>query len=116
MKLKELLKAMQDGTEITVVDNEWDVDECYFYNDFRDSKWDKPMEKLSNGLEIVEMLEHKVAVNFSEIIEKNIEEINKAELFETPKSLEYIMVNLNLILSGMVSEEWFEEFVNIITK
>ena len=90
--------------------------ETYFYgvgyNDTAD-RWDSAMLELSKLLEVVESSERAYTVNLSEIIEKRLGELEKADLFICC-SLDAIMNDMTCILAGHVSEEWLEKFAKVL--
>lgn len=114
MTLYEYMEKLEEGTEVAVVDNDYDV-ETYFYNDMDyEDEWDKSMIALSKILTISEVIdEERVSVNMSELIEKHIDELKQAGLF-IRCTLDEIMYDIEQILSGYVSEEWLKKFVDIL--
>lgn len=114
MTLYEYMEKLEEGTEVAVIDNDYDV-ETYFYNDMNyEDEWDKSMIALSKILTISEVIdEERVSVNMSELIEKHIDELKQAELF-IRCTLDEIMYDIEQILSGYVSEEWLKKFVDIL--
>ena len=114
MTLYEYMEKLEEGTEVAVIDNDYDV-ETYFYNDMNyEDEWDKSMIALSKILTISEVIdEERVSVNMSELIEKHIDELKQAGLF-IRCTLDEIMYDIEQILSGYVSEEWLKKFVDIL--
>lgn len=118
MKLYDLLK--NSSVEITVHDKDYDV-EVYFYGVGYNSdsgeidKWDKAMLNLSKLLEIIEQAGNTVTVNLSEVIEKSIKELSAADMF-IRCNIDDIMSDIMNILSGYVSEEWLEKFVDVLER
>lgn len=114
MTLYEYMEKLEEGTEVAVIDNDYDV-ETYFYNDMNyEDEWDKSMIALSKILTISEVIdEERVSVNISELIEKHIDELKQAGLF-IRCTLDAIMYDIEQILSGYVSEEWLKKFVDIL--
>lgn len=114
MTLYEYMEKLEEGTEVAVIDNDYDV-ETYFYNDMDyEDEWDKSMIALSKILTISEVIdEERVSVNMSELIEKHIDELKQAGLF-IRCTLDEIMYDIEQILSGYVSEEWLKKFVDIL--
>ena len=115
MKLYDYLLKMEDGDELTVWDNEYDM-ETYFYCNLDDEDnldlWDKSMRELSKLLTIEKIKPNGVIVNLSEIIEKHIDELNVDLFFKA--DIDDIMCDMDLILAGNVSEKWMEKFVNVL--
>lgn len=114
--LYDYLKKTEDW-EITVWDKDYDI-ETYFYKTDNENKmdaWDKAMYELAKLLTITNLNSNGVTVNMSEIIENKIPELKKSDLFRICTVGE-IMADINNILSGYVSEEWFTKFVNILKK
>lgn len=110
MTLYDYIKQTDDF-EITVFDKDYDI-EIYFYkNDSEElDDWDKSMEKLSKLLTVERISNRGVIVNLSELIENKLENIKKSDLFyET--AVDSIMDSIESIISGNVSEEWFEKFI-----
>ena len=114
MTLYEYMEKLEEGTEVAVIDNDYDV-ETYFYNDMNyEDEWDKSMIALSKILTISEVIdEERVSVNMSDLIEKHIDELKQAGLF-IRCTLDEIMYDIEQILSGYVSEEWLKKFVDIL--
>ena len=84
----------------------------YFYNEAKDN-WDKQMAKLSKLLTIQETHDNGVVVNLSDLIESKIDKLKKTNLFHVCNT-DAIMSEINVILSGYVSEGWLEQFVNTL--
>ena len=113
MTLKEYVALTEEGTEITVWDNEYDI-ECYFYNeDPDDDLFFQSINKLSSLINIVSINNNGVTVNFCELIEKNIDKLEKANLF-IDCDIESVMCSLHSIISGYVSPDWMKKFVNCL--
>ena len=117
MKLYDYLVTLEDGTELTVWDKEYDM-ETYFYNDeadgFDDNDWQTSMLELAKLLDVIEVKERGIIVNLSEVIENKIKELKEANLF-VRCTTDSIMSSMEGILAGYVSEEWFKEFVNVLS-
>ena len=109
MKLYEYLSLMPEGEELTVWDQDYDM-ETYFYGGEPYNKWDKAMSDLSKLLTIEDIKNNDVTVNLSEIIENKLENLNKAHLF-TECDIDSIMGDIENILAGSVNENWMEQFV-----
>ena len=113
MKLYDYLLAMRNGEELTTWDNDYDT-EIYFYAEYIPlDKWDKSLMELSKLLTVVEILEDGVVIDFAEVIESRMEELKKADLF-IHCNIDAIMDDMNAIMSGYVSEEWMEKFVETL--
>ena len=114
MKLYDYLKQCKDGEEITIFDNVYDM-ETYIYTDMDyNDRWEKSIIELSKILTITDFTtSKKIVVNLSEIIEKNIDKLREADLFIRCNT-DSIMYGMGNILSGYVSEDWLEKFVNTI--
>lgn len=112
MKLFEYLSLTEAGTEVIVLDSEYDI-ETYFYNDKPDDVWSESMQKLSEKLTVNKINQNGIVVNLSELIEQNITELNESGLFKEC-SLDSIMDVIESILSGNVSENWMKKFVEIL--
>ena len=114
MKLYDYLVTLEEGTELTVWDTDYDI-ESYFYNDEADDDWQTSMLELAKLLDIIEVKERGVVVNLSEVIEKKLNELKEADLF-IKCNIDSIMNDIQNILAGYVSEEWFKEFVDVLKK
>ena len=113
MTLYDYLLTQEDGDEITVWDKDYDI-EVYFYAEHNPvDEWDKALMELSKLLTVTEISDDGVVVNLSEVIESHLEELEKADLFRVC-DIDSIMDDINAIISGYVSEEWFERFVNVL--
>lgn len=116
MKLYDYLKKTEIGEEITVWDAEYDM-EIYFYNaKSTDDKWDKAMMKIAKVLNITKIYNSGVEVDLSKIIEKNIKKLISVGLFPNDTTLDGIMVNIDKIFAGYVSEKWFVEFADTLSE
>lgn len=116
MTLYDYIKQTEDW-EITVFDKDYDI-EVYFYKNDEDEEldsWDESMEKLSKLLMVDSISERGVIVNLSEVIESKLENLKEAELFRMV-DVDWIMDDIEAIISGNVSEEWMEEFVDVLTQ
>ena len=112
MKLYDYLTTLEEGTELTV----WDVDyemESYFYNDEADDDWQTSMLELAKLLDVIEIAKYGVTINLSEVIENKLNELKEADLF-IRCTTNSIMDDMQNILSGYVSEEWFKKFVDVL--
>lgn len=113
MTLYEYLKLTNDGEEVTVYDSVYDM-ETYFYNDEDpEDKWQTSMLELSKLLTVTTINVNGVTVNLSEVIEKKIDKLKESNLF-IECDIDCIMYDIDNIISGYVSEEWLEKFVNIL--
>ena len=112
MKLYDYLTTLEEGTELTV----WDVDyemESYFYNDEADDDWQTSMLELAKLLDVIEIAKYGVTINLSEVIENKLNELKEADLF-IRCTTNSIMDDMQNILSGYVSEKWFKDFVDVL--
>lgn len=114
MTLHDYISLMPEDEELTVWDRDYDM-ETYFYSGESEDKWDKAMSDLSKLLTIEEIRNDGVTVNLSEIIERKIDKLDKANLF-IRCDIDSIMDDIDNILAGNVSEEWMEEFVKVFEK
>lgn len=114
MKLYDYLKTLEEGTELTVWDTDYDI-ESYFYNDEpeEDDDWQTSMLELAKLLDVTEIKKRGVIVNLSEVIEKKTNELKEADLFRKCTT-DSIMNSMEGILAGYVSEEWFKKFVDVL--
>lgn len=113
MKLYDLLEVCEDGCEIVVLDENYDV-ETYFYSGTGGDLWDEAMLRLAKLLDIVNIkYTLAVEVNLSEIIVNKIEELKKADLF-IECDIDSIMDDIDNILAGNVSEKWLDRFVKVL--
>ena len=109
MTLYDYLKLMPEGEELTVWDIDYDM-ETYFYGGKPDDKWDKAISDLSKLLTITEIRTGGVIVNLSEVIENNIDKLERTDLF-TDYDIDIIMAEMERDIAGNVSESWMEQFV-----
>ena len=112
MTLYEYLKQTSD-CETTIWDKDYDM-ETYFYKG-NDDNWDKAMNEFAKLLTVMEISKEGVTVNMYDVIEKAIPSLKKADLF-IKCNVDAIMEDMDLILAGNVSEEWFCEFVEVLKK
>lgn len=115
MKLYDYLITLEEGTELTVWDTDYDI-ESYFYNDEpedEDDDWQTSMLELAKLLDVIEVKKRGVIVNLSEVIEKKLNELKEVDLF-LKCTTNKIMGSMEGILAGGVSEEWFKKFVDVL--
>lgn len=113
MTLYQYLKETEEGTEVAIWDIDYDI-ESYFYNDEDpEDRWQTAMLELAKKLDVIEIHKNSVEVNLSELIEKNIENLKEADLF-IRCTTNSIMDDMQNILSGYISEEWFKKFVDVL--
>lgn len=116
MKLYEYLKLVIDGVTINVFDNEYDT-EMYFYGgkvDTDHTNCGKLLKDLSKKLTI-EKIDYngKVFVNLSDVIENNLDNLKKADLF-TDYDIEYIMMNMEDMFANNINEDWLKDFIECL--
>jgi hypothetical protein len=70
---------------------------------------------LSKLVKVTKVLPHCVVCNFSDLIEKNMDKLKEADLF-IDYDIDCIMSDFDNIISGYVSENWLEKFVNCLNK
>lgn len=115
MTLYDYLKACKDGEEVTVWDRDYDI-ESYFYNETNTEDldlWNESMIELSKLLNVEKVQNNGVIVNLAEVIEYKLEDLEEANLF-VECDIDLIMDDIMAILSGNVSEEWMEDFVEVL--
>lgn len=112
MTLLEYIRTCPEGDEITVWDNDWDM-ETYFYNQ-ADDDWDRAMMKLASKLNVIEVQDDGVVVDFYDLIERNQPALEKSDLFYDT-DVDAIMEDMDNILAGYVSEEWLSRFVDCLS-
>lgn len=112
MKLSEYLKTTPEGTEVAVCDTTYDM-ESYFYNDEPEDLWDQAMQRLAKVLDVISVEKRSVIVNLTEVIERNLKALKEADLF-IEYTVDAIMSDMPAIISGNVSEEWFDEFTKCL--
>lgn len=113
MTLYEYLDQTTDW-EVTVWDKDYDI-ETYFYKTDGKDKWDKAMNDLAKLLTISRFSKDGLVVNLAEVIENKIPQLKEVDLFIVCK-IEPIMNDIDNILAGNVSENWLEEFVNVLSE
>ena len=113
MTLYECLKSRPSGSEITVLDKEYDM-ESYFYNNKPEDKWDMAMEDLSKLIHVTNVIKNNVVeVDFSGLIEKKLDNIKRTGVFFRC-TLNHVMECLPDMISGYVSEECLVKFVEAL--
>ena len=112
MTLEEYIHTCPEGDEITVWDNDWDM-ETYFYNQ-ADDDWDRAMMKLASKLNVIEVQDDGVVVDLYDLIERNQPALEKSDLFYDT-DVDTIMEDMDNILAGYVSEEWLSKFVDCLS-
>ena len=115
MTLYEYLQDFDEWDEVVAWDKDYDI-EIYFYKKECDQDaWDKAIADLEKLLTVEQIKKGGVVVNLAEIIEKKLHQLEKAKLFVNC-DINNIMVDMENILAGYVSEEWLTEFVGILRK
>lgn len=113
MKLYDLMQVCEEGTEITVTDKDYYM-ECYFYSGTGGDDWDDSLLELAKLLDIIEIkYNFAVVTNMSELIENNINALEKSDLFKEC-DVDSIMEDMDNILAGYVSERWMQNFVKVL--
>ena len=110
--LYDYLLLQKDGAEVTVLDNVYDT-ETYFYNQPND-EWDNIMFDLAKKLQIVKINNGVVTVNLSDLIERNLSNLESLSDLFMECDIDLIMDDIDYILSGNVSEKWLKDFVNAL--
>ena len=121
MKLYDLLKENPEE-EITVWDEEFGI-ETYFYGgtieDKGNDEWDTAMYQLAKKLEVINtaIKDNRTCavVNLSQIIENNLDKLEKTDLFINC-DVDSIMDDMPNILAGNVSEKWLTDFVEALPR
>lgn len=113
MILYEYMKS-KEGSEFTVYDKEY-LMESYFYNDAPEDDFDRGMEIIAKSLDVIEAKDYKVTVNLSDLIKQKLDKIKEANLFFI-NTLDDIMLDMENILSGWVSEEWMLKFAKVLSE
>lgn len=112
MTLRAYLHKMEQGDEVTVWDNTYDI-EVYFYNQEGDA-WDSAMMKLASKLDVLDVSPNGgVTVDLTGLIERNLGNLRKANLFIS-LDIDDIMDDMEAILAGNVSENWLVKFVSCL--
>lgn len=112
MTLYEYIKKTPKGEEITVSDNIYDL-ETYFYNDPPQDDWQQAMLDFASKLNVVSFTKHGVVVDMYDLIERNLDNLEAADLFYIT-DVDGIMDDMENILAGNVSEDWFVKFVDCL--
>ena len=113
MTLYDYIKQTEDW-ETTVFDKDYDIEVYFYKNDEEElDSWDESMKRLSKLLTVDEISKNGVIVNLSELIESKMENLKEAELFRRV-DIDWIMDDIEAIISGNVSEEWMEKFVKAL--
>lgn len=107
----------REGEEITCVDTVYDVewyayvDDETMYDDF-----DLGCQMIWGNLDVREIVDDSsgvVMVDMTGAVKKHMDELKKAELFNTYR-ISDIVLSMNEIFSGYVSENWMMKFAKII--
>ena len=89
--------------------------ESYFYNDAPEDDFDIGMEIIAKSLDIIETKDYKITVNLSDLVKKKLDKIKEANLFIN-NTLDDIMLDMENILSGYVSEKWMIKFAKVLSE
>lgn len=111
MTLYDYIQSTPEGEEITVWDNDYDI-EVYFYNQ-DDSYWDHSMMDLAKKLNVVDVQNDGVIVDLYDLIDRNIDVLDESGLFNICET-DAIMDDIESILAGYVSENWLRKFVDTL--
>lgn len=111
MTLLDYIKTTPEGDEITVWDNDWDM-ETYFYNQ-TDDAWDMAMMDLADKLTVLNVKNGGVIVDLYDLIERNADALAESGLF-IDTDVDAIMEDMENILAGYVSEDWLARFVDCL--
>ncbi|MCM1157781.1 MAG: hypothetical protein NC300_03735 [Bacteroidales bacterium] len=109
------MNLMPEGDKFTVWDKENDI-ETYFYKDRSDAddKQGEAMWKFTGVLDIATIHTNSVAVKLSDLIEAKLNKLKDMDLFNS-YDLEDIMLDILNSFAGNISENWMEQFVEILT-
>lgn len=99
--------------EVTVWDKTYDMETYFYYEADTSDPWNKAMMDLAKLVKITEEDDKGVTVDFTELIEKNIDKLKESELF-VRCNVDDIMCDMQNILAGYVSEKWLVKFVDIL--
>ena len=105
------------GKEITCIDTVYSVEWYAYVDDEISDNFDLGCQMIWEYLEIVGFVNSNagfVMVDITSAIKEHMDEFKKAELFETDRVSDIVM-NMNVIFSGYVSEDWMMKFAKIIT-
>ena len=114
MTLYEYMKSKEEDSEFTVHDKEY-LMESYFYNDAPEDDFDIGREIIAKSLDIIETKDYKITVNLSDLVKKKLDKIKEANLFIN-NTLDDIMLDMENILSGYVSEKWMIKFAKVLSE
>lgn len=95
--------------EVTVFDDEYDIEVYFYLQSIDDDAWDKAMVEISKKLNVVGFCKRGVIVNLSSLIRRNLDNGVFDKLF-IHNDVDSIMCDIENIFSGNVSEEWLIEF------
>lgn len=114
MTLYDYIKQTEDW-EVTVFDKDYDIEVYFYKNDDEEDldSWDKSMKKFSKLLVVDNISSRGVTVNMSELIESKMENLKERELFIVV-DIDWIMDDIEAIISGYASETWLENFVSAL--
>lgn len=113
MTLYDYLILTLENAEVTVWDKDYNI-EIYFYNDQdEDNRWQISMLELAKLLTVTKIWKTGIEVDLSDLINRNINNLKESELFNHC-DIDSVMNDIEYIISGNVSEEWIETFVNIL--
>ena len=93
--LYDYLLLQKDGAEVTVLDNVYDI-ETYFYNQPND-EWDNIMFDLAKKLQIVKINDGVVTVNLSDLIERNLSNLESLSDLFMECDIDLIMILVELL-------------------
>ncbi len=112
MKLYDVLKTKESEEEIVVIDNDIDM-ECYFYNN-EENEFDLLMLEIAQLVDVIDVNEEYVIVDFYTLIENNYNKIMQNRLYAIDTDIEDIVESLNNVFSGYVSISWLNKFVDCL--
>ena len=107
-----------DEFEFTVFDTDYDI-EIYFYNPSdpeNPDEWETAMLEIAKLLPINNSVEpdiNEIIVDLGQLIMCHLETIKKTDLFST-NNIDEIVESMPNILAGNVSQEWIDEFINVL--
>lgn len=104
---------LTNGQEITVNDKHYYM-EFYVDNAETTDDWGKAILDICKCIEVVKICENDaVETNFSDVIEANIDALDKADLFINC-DVDAIMDDIDNIMAGYVSENWMRSFADVL--
>lgn len=112
MKLSDYINLTEDGFEVSIFDKKYGLIDD-FYDDRNEKPWTQAKNDLLDLVTITRIYTYGLEVDLSDLIEKNLDKMKAANLFDR-YDMKDIMMGIWHVLNGNVPDEWLQKFVECL--